>query len=86
MSEKSVIKALSGLKTQHSDSLAELMADIEQNVLGYTCGLSSHIKLGTPLPPMLAKSVSSFEMLKKFLNKFESKRVSFEIKYDGERT
>ncbi|KAL4473159.1 hypothetical protein ABPG72_007389 [Tetrahymena utriculariae] len=85
ISEKSIIKALTNINKKKKDSLNQLLRDVQDRVFGYNTTLNSNIQIGTPVPPMLAKPVSDFDELLKFLKKYESKKVSLELKYDGER-
>ncbi|KAL4429685.1 hypothetical protein ABPG74_017094 [Tetrahymena malaccensis] len=85
ISEKSIIKALTNINKKKKDTLNQLLRDVQDRVFGYNTSLNSNIQIGTPVPPMLAKSVSDFDELLKFLKKYESKKVSLELKYDGER-
>lgn len=80
-----MIKALKNINSEHNYD--PLLATIQREIFKFDAGLVSDLVVGVPLPPMLAKSISSFDdLVNKFLKKFTSKKVSLELKYDGERT
>ncbi|EAS06519.2 DNA ligase I, ATP-dependent protein (macronuclear) [Tetrahymena thermophila SB210] len=85
VSEKSIIKALTNINKKKKNSLDSLLKNVQDKIFGYNTALHTDIQIGTPVPPMLAKPVSDFDELLKFLKKYESKKVSLELKYDGER-
>lgn len=55
-------------------------------MFGFKTGLIDSSPIGVPIVPMAAKALSSIPEVEKFFSKFESKKISIELKYDGERT